>query len=99
MIKIQTNPNTIYQFPNLTEVNDITEMDGVIHLIQYDDSIVMIWMNPDYPPELLDMKADLTKAKKADYTKVKQQLKEYKKLMEYEGYRCRDIDCDIHFWS
>ena len=99
MIKLQTNPNTRwYEFPNLSFVYVITQVDGVIHLIQEEDSVIMIALIPDYPPELLDMKADLTKAPKADYTRAREQLKEYKQLMEYNG-KSRDVYCDNHFWS
>lgn len=99
MIKLQTNPTTRYEFPNLSFVYVITQMDGIIHLIQEEDSIIMIALIPDYPPLLLDMEADLTKAPKADYTKARQQLKEYKKLMEYDNCKSRDVFCDNHFWS
>ncbi len=98
MIKLQTNPNTRYEFPNLSFVYVITQVDGVIHLIQEEDNVIMIALIPDYPPQMFDMKADLTKAPKADYTRAREQLKEYKQLMEYNG-KSRNVYCDNHFWS
>lgn len=99
MIKIQINPNTRYEFPNLSDIFDITRVDGVVHLIQYEDTILMIALLPIYPPQLYDMKADLTKTPKADYSPAREQLRQYKQLREYDQYRCRDIYCDNHFWT
>lgn len=99
MIRIQINPNTRYEFPNLSEIEDITKVDGVIHLIQYEDTVVMVGLLPVYPPQLMDMDSDLTKAPKADYSLAREQLNQYKQLMEYDEFRSRDVYCDNHFWS